>query len=101
MSLTHEVCLLLGMIPALLDAAIKLASPLERLTLPEGRIVVTVAGRPQAFRSPADALAVAERRADDLRMICEQAARVLPPNRPPQVRIRPFGSRFARSATGC
>jgi hypothetical protein len=46
MSHAHEVGLLLGVIPALLDAAIKLANPIERLTLPEGRIVVTVAGRP-------------------------------------------------------
>ena len=30
MSLAHEVCLLLGVIPALLDAAIKLANPIER-----------------------------------------------------------------------
>jgi hypothetical protein len=73
MSLAHEVDLLLGMIPALLDAAIRLADHVERLTLLDGQVVVTVAGRPQAFRSPADALAVAERCADDLRMLCQQA----------------------------
>jgi hypothetical protein len=72
MSLAHEMGLLLGVIPALLDAAIKLANPIERLTLPEGRIVVTVAGRPMR-RSPADALALAERCADELRMLCQQA----------------------------
>jgi len=71
--IAHEVGLLLATIPALLDAAIKLAHHVERLTLLDGQVVVTVAGRPQAFRSPADALAVAERCADDLRMICEQA----------------------------
>ncbi|HEX2571592.1 MAG TPA: hypothetical protein VH877_18675 [Polyangia bacterium] len=72
MSVAHEMGLLLGVIPALFDAAIRLADHVERLTLPDGQIVVTVAGRP-AFRSPADAFAVAERCADDLRMICEQA----------------------------
>jgi hypothetical protein len=71
--IAHGAGLLLTTIPALLDAAIKLANPIERLTLLDGQVVVTVAGRPRAFRSPADALAVAERRADDLRMICEQA----------------------------
>jgi hypothetical protein len=74
MGIAHELGLLLGVIPALLDAAIKLAHHVERLTLPEGRIVVTVAGRPRAFRAPADALAVAERCADDLhRILCLQA----------------------------
>ncbi|HEX2573636.1 MAG TPA: hypothetical protein VH877_29065 [Polyangia bacterium] len=69
----REVGLLLATIPALLDAAVRLAHPVERLTLPEGRIVVTVGGRPRSFRSPADALAVAERCADDLRMLCLRA----------------------------
>jgi hypothetical protein len=46
MSLAHEVGLLLGVIPALLDAAIKLAHHVERLTLLDGQVVVTVAGRP-------------------------------------------------------
>jgi hypothetical protein len=73
MGTAHEVGLLLGVIPALLDAAARLAHHVERLTLLDGQIVVTVAGRPRAFRSPADALAVAERCADDLRMLCEQA----------------------------
>ena len=71
--IAHEVGLLLATIPALLDAAIRLADHVERLTLPKARIVVTVAGRPRAFRSPADALAVAERCTDDLRMLCQQA----------------------------
>ena len=72
--IAHEVGLLLATIPALLDAAAKLAHHVERLILPEGRIVVTVAGRPRAFRSPADALAVAEGCADDLhRILCQQA----------------------------
>jgi hypothetical protein len=72
--IAHEVSLLLATIPALLDAAIKLAHHVERLTLLDGQVVVTVAGRPQAFRSPADALAVAERCADELhRLLCEQA----------------------------
>jgi hypothetical protein len=74
MSLAHEVGLLLGVIPALLDAAVKLADHVERLTLLDGQVVVTVAGRPRAFRSPADALAVAEECADDLhRILCRQA----------------------------
>ena len=74
MSIAHEVGLLLGVIPALLDAAAKLAHHVERLILPEGRIVVTVSGQPRAFHSPADALAVAERCADDLhRLLCQQA----------------------------
>ena len=63
--IAHEVGLLLGVIPALLDAAIKLAHHVEGLTLLDGQVVVTVAGRPRAFRSPADALAVAEECADD------------------------------------
>ena len=73
MSLARDVGLLLGVIPALLDTAIKLAHHVERLTLLDGQVVVTVAGRPQAFRSPADALAVAVRCADDLRVLCQQA----------------------------
>ena len=73
MNLAHEVGLLLGVIPALLEAAIKLANPIERLTLLDGQVVVTVAGRPRSFRSPADALAVAELCADDLRVLCQQA----------------------------
>jgi hypothetical protein len=74
MGTAREVGLLLATIPALLDAAVKLAHHVERLILPEGRIVVTVSGQPRAFRSPADALAVAERCADDLhRVLCQQA----------------------------
>jgi hypothetical protein len=73
-SIAHEVGLLLGVIPALLETAIRLAHPVERLTLMGGQIVVTVAGQPRAFRSPADALAIAERCADDLhRILCQQA----------------------------
>jgi hypothetical protein len=74
MSIAHEVGLLLGVIPALLDAAVKLAHHVERLILPEGRIVVTVSGQPRAFHTPTDALAVAERCAEDLhRLLCQQA----------------------------
>jgi hypothetical protein len=74
MSITHEVGLLLGVIPALLGAAVKLDHHVERLTLPGGRIVVTVSGQPRSFHSPADALAVAEGCADDLhRILCQQA----------------------------
>jgi hypothetical protein len=69
----REVGLLLATIPALLDAAVRLAHHVERLTLLDGLVVVTVAGRPQALRSPADALTVAERCADDLRMLCLRA----------------------------
>jgi hypothetical protein len=60
-------------IPALLDAAVRLADHVERLMLLGGQVVVTVASRPQVFRSPADALVVAERCADDLRVLCQQA----------------------------
>ena len=71
--IAHEVGLLLGVIPALLDTAVRLAHPVERLTLMGERIVITVAGQPQTFRVPADALAVAERCADDLRCLLCQA----------------------------
>jgi hypothetical protein len=69
----REVGLLLATIPALLDAAVRLADPVERLALLDGKVVVTVAGQPQTFRVLADALAVAERCADDLRVLCLQA----------------------------
>jgi hypothetical protein len=49
-AIAHEVGLFLSVIPALLDATIKLANPFERLTLLDGQVVVTVAGRPRAFR---------------------------------------------------
>jgi hypothetical protein len=65
-STAREVGLLLATIPALLEAAVRLAHPVRRLTLPEGRTVVTVSGEPRAFRSPAAALEVAERCADEL-----------------------------------
>ena len=66
----HELGLLLATIPALLDTAVRLADHVERLTLLDGQVVVTVSGQPQAFRSPADALAVAERCAEELRVLC-------------------------------
>jgi hypothetical protein len=70
----HELGLLLTTIPALLDAAVRLADHVERLTLLDGQVVVTVAGEPRVFRAPADALAVAEGCADYLRVLCRGAA---------------------------
>jgi hypothetical protein len=73
-STAREVGLLLATIPALLEAAVRLADPARRLALPEGRTVVTVSGEPRAFRSPAAALEVAERCAGELhRVLCEWA----------------------------
>jgi hypothetical protein len=75
-STAREVGLLLATIPALLEAAVRLADPARRLALPEGRTVVTVSGEPRAFRSPAAALEVAERCAGELhRVLCERAGR--------------------------
>ena len=76
MGTAHEVGLLLATIPALLDAAVRLADHVERLTLLDGQVVVTVAGRPQAFRSPAVALQTADASTTELhRALCAEAAR--------------------------
>jgi hypothetical protein len=66
--------LLLATIPALLDAAVRLADHVERLTLLDGKVVVTVAGEPRVFRAPADALTAAERCAEELCALCQGAA---------------------------
>ena len=70
----HELGLLLATIQALLDVAVRLAHPVVRLTLLNSQVVVTVTGEPRVFRSPADALAVAERCTDDLCVLCRGAA---------------------------
>jgi hypothetical protein len=75
-STAREVGLLLATVPALLEAAVRLADPARRLALPEGRTVVTVGGEPRAFRSPAAALEMAERCADELHSaLCLEAGR--------------------------
>ena len=76
MGTAHEVGLLLATIPALLDAAVRLAHHVERLTLPEGRIVVTVSGQPRGFHSPAVALQTADASTTALhRALCAEAGR--------------------------
>jgi hypothetical protein len=63
MGTAHEVGLLLATIPALLDAAVRLADHVERLTLPEGH-------------SPAVALQTADASTTELhRALCAEAAR--------------------------